>query len=55
MLQYFNNKEPITIQVNASSIGVGAALMQQGKVVSYHSKALTQTQQHHSNIESKWC
>ena len=50
-MQYFNSEEPIIIQVNASSIGVGAALMQQGKVVSYHSRALTQTQQHYSNIE----
>ena len=41
MLQYFNSNDPITIQVNASSIGVGAALMQQGKVISYHSRALT--------------
>ena len=30
-LQYFNNEEPIIIQVDASSIGVGAALMQQQK------------------------
>ena len=41
MLQYFNIEDPITIQVDASSIGVGAALMQQGRVVSYHSRALT--------------
>ena len=44
-------QEPIIIQVDFSSIGVGAALMQQGKVVSYHSRALTPTQQHYSNIE----
>ena len=50
-LQYFNNEEPITKQVDASSIGVGAALMQQGKVVSYHSRALTLTQQCYSDIE----
>ena len=42
-LQYFNSEEPITIQVDASSIGIGAALMQQGKVVSYNSRALTPT------------
>ena len=36
-LQYFNSDKPIIIQVEASSIGVSAALMQQGKVVSYHS------------------
>ena len=38
-LQYFNSEDPIVIQVDASSIGVSAALMQQGRVVSYHSKS----------------
>ena len=51
MLQYFNSEDPIVIQVDASSIGVSAALMQQGNVVSYHSRALTPTQQRYSNIE----
>ena len=50
-LHYFNSEDPIVIQVNASSIGVGATLMQQGCVVSYHSRALTPTQQRYSNIE----
>ena len=44
-LQYFNSEDPIIIQVDASSIGVSAALMQQGRVVSYDSRALTPTQQ----------
>ena len=44
-LQYFNSEDLIIIQVDASSIGVGTALMQQGRVVSYHSRALTPTQQ----------
>ena len=43
-LQYFNSEDPIIIQVDTSSIGVSAALMQQGRVVSYHSRALTPTQ-----------
>ena len=51
MLQYFNSEDPITIQVDTSSIGVSAALMQQGRVVSYHLRALTPTQQRYSNIE----
>ena len=51
MLQYFNSEELIIIQVDASSIGIGAALMQQGRVVSYHSRTLTPTQQRYSNIE----
>ena len=51
VLQYFNSEDPIVIQVDASSIGVGAALLQQGRVVSYHSRALTAVQQRYSNIE----
>ena len=51
MLQYFNSEDPIIIQVDASSIGVSAVLMQQGRVLSYHSRALTPTQQRYSNIE----
>ena len=51
MLQYFNSEEQIIIQVDASSIGVSAALMQQGRVVSYDSRALTPTQQRYSNTE----
>ena len=50
-LQYFNSEEPITIQVDASSIGVDTALIQQGRVVSYHSRALTPTQKRYSNIK----
>ena len=42
-LQYFNSQDLIIIQVDASSIGVGATLMQQGRVVSYHTRALTPT------------
>ena len=37
--------------MDASSIGVGAALLQQGKVVSYHSRALTPSQLRYSSIE----
>ena len=40
------------MQVDTSSIGVSAALTQQGKVVSYHSRAFTPTQ-HYSNIEKE--
>ena len=54
-LQYFNSEDLINIQVDTSSFGVGAALMQQGRVVSYHSRALTPTQQRYSNIEHECC
>ena len=50
-LQHFNSEDQITIQVDASSMGIGAALMQQGRVVSCHSRVLTPNQQRYSNIE----
>ena len=37
MLTYYNDEKTCTIQVDASNVGVGAALIQEGKVVEYHS------------------
>ena len=50
-LIYFDDAKPCTIQVDASNIGVGAALIQEGKYIEYHNRALTSTQQWYSNIE----
>ena len=50
-LTYYDDEKPCTIQVDASNFGVGAALIQEGKVIEYHSCALTSTQQHYSNTE----
>ena len=41
----YDDEKPCTIQVDASNVGVGAALIQEGKVIEYHSRALTSTQQ----------
>ena len=49
-LTYYDDEKPCTIQVDASNIGVGAVLIQDGKVIEYHSHALT-SQQQYSNIE----
>ena len=43
--------KPCTIQVDASNISVRATLIQEGKVIEYHSRALTSTLQRYSNIE----
>ena len=43
---YYDDKKPCTIQVDASNVGVGATLIQEDKVIEYHSRALTSTQQH---------
>ena len=36
-LMYYDNDKPYTIQVDASNVGVGAVLIQEGKVIEYHS------------------
>ena len=41
----------MTIQVNASQIGLGAALLQNGKPIAFASKALTETECRYANIE----
>ena len=50
-LQYFNVWKPVTVQVDASKKGLGAALLQEGCPVAFASKALTLTEQQYTNIE----
>ena len=50
-LRYFDPSLPVTIQVDASQVGLGAALLQNGKPVAFASKALTKTKWQHANIE----
>ena len=40
-LRYFDPSLPVIIQVDASQVGLGAALLQNGKPVAFASKALT--------------
>ena len=50
-LRYFDPSLPVTIQVDASQVGLGAALLQDGKPVAFASKALTKTECWYANIE----
>ena len=50
-LAYFDTKKESTIQVDASQYALGAALIQENKVIAYASKALTKTEQRYANIE----
>ena len=50
-LMYYDDEKSCTIQVDASNVGVGAALIQEDKVIEYHSHALTSARQSYSNIE----
>ena len=50
-LQYFNASHPITVQVDASQVGLGAALLQDNKPAAFASKALTEVEGCYANNE----
>ena len=51
ILAYYNPTKEMVVQMEASSKGLGACLMQQGKPVYFASKALTETQKGYVAIE----
>ena len=50
-LPYFSVNAETTLQTDASKKGLGACLIQNGKVVCYASRALTKTEQNYQNLE----
>ena len=50
-LPYFNVTAETTLQMDASTKGLGVCLIQNGKVVCYASRALTKTEQNYQNLE----
>ena len=50
-LPYFNTSAETTLQTDASKKGLGACLIQNGKVVCYASRSLTKTEQNYQNLE----
>ena len=50
-LRYFDPSLPMTIQVDTSQVGLGAALLQNGKPMAFASKALNETECQYANIE----
>ena len=50
-LQYFDHTKPVIIQVDASSRGLGATLLQDKGPIEYRSKLLTEAESCYSNIE----
>ena len=50
-LPYFDTSAETTLQTDASKKGLGACLIQNGKVVCYASRALTKTEQNYQNLE----
>ena len=52
-LRYYDVTKPVTLQVDASQHGLGAALIQTNGPVAYASKALNETQRRYAQIEKE--
>ena len=52
-LPYFDVNAETTLQMDASKKGLGACLIQKGKVICYASRALTKTEQNYQNLEQE--
>ena len=52
-LPYFDVNAETTLQMDASKKGLGACLIQKGKVICYASRALTKTKQNYQNLEQE--
>ena len=51
LLQYYDPNKELTIQCDASSIGIGATLLQDEKPICYASKTLSDTERRYAQIE----
>ena len=51
LLRYYDPSKKSTIQVDASSRGLGAALIQERKPIAFASKSLTEMEQRYANSE----
>ena len=51
LFRYYNVKEEVTLQCDASNTGIGATLLQAGQPVAYTSRALMKTEQQYAQIE----
>ena len=53
VLKYYNMDKPLLLSVDASTKGLGAAVIQDNGVVAYASRALTTTEQKYAQIEKE--
>ena len=52
-LQYYDVEKPLTVSVDASSHGLGACLLQEGRPVCYASRTLTCAEKNYVQIEKE--
>ena len=50
-LAYFDKTKPVTLQVDASQEALGAALTQEGNIIAFASKSLSDTEKRYPNID----
>ena len=50
-LRYYDRTKPVTVQANASQRGLGACLLQEGQLIAFASKSLSDTETRYANIE----
>jgi len=53
VLGYYSPKRDVTVQADARQTSVGVVLMQDGRVIEYASRALTEIEQRYANIEKE--
>ena len=53
VLKYYDQSQPITLQVDASQGGLGAVILQNEQPVAYGSRALTNSQRNYAQIEKE--
>ena len=53
MLAYYDVNKPVEIECDASKDGLGAVIMQDGRVIAYASRSLTQTEQGYAQLEKE--
>lgn len=53
VLRYFDDKKGVTLQCDASESGLGATIMQEGQLVAFSSRALSNTEKNYAQIEKE--
>jgi len=53
VLAYFSPEKDILLQCDASQSGLGAVIIQDGRVIEYASRALTDTEKNYAQIEKE--
>ncbi|CAC5361564.1 unnamed protein product [Mytilus coruscus] len=53
VLTFFDVKKPVEIECDASQEGLGAVLMQEGRVIAYASRSLSESEKRYAQIEKE--